>query len=99
MFKYVIIFINKQLNTNVLVVYLKNDMNIINDMYSKKLLDAIPVTTDIREAYIFDNFEEAKELVYIIKYHYRELLQVDIGIKRLQDKDLTLLLQAKSNQI
>ena len=79
--KYIILFISKE-NTEQFRI-LKYDKDIENKLYNNSLFDAIQTTLDINEAYKFDSIEKAKDLAYKLKYHYRELLNISIGIKQI----------------
>lgn len=68
------------------LVFLANTVDIKNFCYTNN--PYIPGTLNIEKAKIFKTIDDAKSLIYLLRYHRREFLQVVPIIKQLNSSNL-----------
>lgn len=86
MIKYVITFLPKDHSA---ALYIKDGSNIDLSLYQRHVDDKIPVTANIEGAYLFDSFEQTAQTARKLRYYYRQLFDIDIGVKRIDINEIT----------
>ena len=81
--KYTIVYINPNDETDLVYFLYSADINKICAEDSDDLSNYI--TRDKSQAYLFDNFDDAKNAAYNVKYYHRELSMLKVGIQRIEE--------------